>query len=226
LAANLEGPYFDRSELGFRYKNPGLEHFCLLRAARIVSGLNASIELARLGYTQEIGVLFRTLNEYSNQVNFVLIGILERGEISVEATNYIASYFRDAHRDTSSKHDPLKLKQKRVHDAVGTDLDAFKEKTPTDSRATTELLSNVYLRFSYYVHARYPESMDLFGGTPGKFHLRGMSRTPKDHENILVLTSVITSVSLCLKGIVQNLRLHAIIESDPILKRWINKSEM
>jgi hypothetical protein len=30
---------------------------------------------------------------------------------------------------------------------------------------------------------KYPEVMDLYGGTPGRFHLDGMRGTPKDEEN-------------------------------------------
>jgi hypothetical protein len=46
---------------GFRYGKPHVEHFCLLKAVRAVSAVNAAIELARGGYTQEILVLMRTV---------------------------------------------------------------------------------------------------------------------------------------------------------------------
>src|ERR1700756_1369845 len=47
------------SDRGYRFDEPTTHHFCLLKAVRVVSALNASIELARRGYTQEIAVLMR-----------------------------------------------------------------------------------------------------------------------------------------------------------------------
>lgn len=178
--------------------------------------------MALLGYTQEINVLLRTVVEYANQIRFVLVGIDEEGLPSTEAAEFISSYFKDSGRYTSSKNERVKLVQKRVHDIVGADLDAFRDETSDDMRRSTDMLSNVYVRFSYYVHARYPESMDLYGGGwPGRFHLSGMAGTPKDDENLQALDTLITSASLCLRGMVQSLRLEEFLSSDPTLREWM-----
>src|ERR1700730_7587951 len=74
LAATLDKPTLRARGIdrGFRFEKPTLVHFCLLRGARIVSALNASIELARKGFPQEIGVLLRTMIEYKSQIDFIL----------------------------------------------------------------------------------------------------------------------------------------------------------
>jgi hypothetical protein len=59
---------------GFRYGKPDVRHFCLLKAVRAVSALNAAIELARCGYVQEIAVLIRTVIESTTHIEFVLSG--------------------------------------------------------------------------------------------------------------------------------------------------------
>jgi hypothetical protein len=63
FAKNLQPPFFYDSGLqhfGFRYGKPDMRHFCLLKSIRALSSLNASIELVRNGYTQELYVLLRT----------------------------------------------------------------------------------------------------------------------------------------------------------------------
>src|SRR5271169_6239958 len=67
FAASLPTPTMQKREHGFRYEQPDYRHFCLLRAARIVSALNASLELTNVSYPQEIGVLLRTIQEFIRQ---------------------------------------------------------------------------------------------------------------------------------------------------------------
>lgn len=57
LAGKLPQPLWYHSgkeHFGFRYGKPDKRHFCLLKAVRAVSALNAAIELAGRGYAQEI----------------------------------------------------------------------------------------------------------------------------------------------------------------------------
>jgi len=96
----------------------------------------------------------------------------------------------DAHRPAEPASKKAKLVQKKVHEIVGSRLDkvALSEGGDGKSRKPADqLLFNIYQIFSYYVHGRYPESMDLYGGRPGRFHLHGMNGTPKDGENIVIL---------------------------------------
>ncbi len=220
LALTLESPtLIDRGmERGFRFDKPELLHFCLLRGARIVSALNASIELGRRGYSQEIAVLLRTCIEYCSQVDFMLASRDANGNLSPDASAYLSSFFEDSFRTSDGKRKRLKLVQEKVHQIIGAHLDKFAE---TDNvKPADQLLSNVYLTFSYYVHARYPESMDLYGGCPGRFHLSGMSNTPKDGENLQILDSVITSASQCFVGMVQGLNLRGLLAPDQMLTKW------
>src|SRR5215831_12262415 len=73
FAASLGEPTLRKTDdgRGFRYEAPDARHFCLLKAVRAVSALNAAIELARKGYTQEVAVLIRTLVECTTHIEFV-----------------------------------------------------------------------------------------------------------------------------------------------------------
>ena len=209
-------------DLGFRYENPQLIQFCLLRSVRIVSALNASIELARGGYSQEIGVVLRTMIEYASQIDFMLASLDEKGNRSTKAGRFLEDFFADDRRPAVGKR--FKLPQKDVHDVVGKRLDdaaAAAGKNVKLRKAATDLLSNIYLVFSNYIHGRYPESMDLYGGRPGSFHMYGMSRTPKDAENLEILDTLITSASNSLKGMVIDLKLRQLVQADPELAAWM-----
>jgi hypothetical protein len=219
LSSQLEAPVFFRSadEAGFRFRNPDYRHFVLLRVCRMVSGLNAALALARSGYPQEIGVILRTVIEYFTQVEYVLLHRDPTGKPVGNAAEFTTDYFRDDRRTgPTAQSKRVKLNQKDVHNAVGRSLDEF---TPKDihQRTASQLMSHVYLVFSNYVHGRYPESMDLFGGRPGHFHLRGMRGTPKDNENVEVIDTLIASVSNCLMQIVQSFQLYELVDADSIL---------
>ena len=74
LTASLDAPRMHRSisGQGFRYDGPGVTHLCLIKGVRAISAFNASLELARKGYMQEIAVLMRTLVECTTHIEFVL----------------------------------------------------------------------------------------------------------------------------------------------------------
>lgn len=159
LGRSLPAPKYFRTDnaAGFRFENPELIHFCLLRCARIASALNASIELARYGYTQEIGVLLRAMIEYSTQIDFMLASLAgNNGKLSGDAAAFVSSFFQDAHRPGSSENKKARLIQKKIHDTIGARLDSF-AKIQNGTKPATEMLSNIYLIFSNYVHAKYPE---------------------------------------------------------------------
>ena len=203
---------------GFRYAKPDERHFCLLKCSRAVSALNASIVLARHGYPQEIAVLIRTLIECTTHVKYVLNGRQSDGELTAEMKKYVQGYFSDFARNTASDFKRTDLRQGAVHNAIGKDLEKF----ALDGVDPSKLLSNVYLTYSNYVHAKYPEAMDLYGGIPGRFHVCGMSGTPKDNENVLAIEAFIDDVSNTLKLLILQLNLKPLLSENRALREWYN----
>ena len=84
-------------------------------------------------------------------------------------------------------------------------------------------MSNVYLIFSNYVHGRYPETMDLYGGVPGHFHLNGMSDTPKDGENLESLDTLIVTASLSIAAFVKVFQLQPLLADDPVTSHGFSR---
>jgi hypothetical protein len=227
LEASLPKPLFYDSaqdHYGYRYGAPDARHFCVLKGVRAVSGLNACIQLARQGFTQEIGVLVRTIAECCAQIDFVLPVMPGKEKVRQEAARFLEEYFADYKRNAASDVGKLSVRQRQVHEIIGADLDRFAQldtgSLPADRIPASRLFQNAYSIFSNYVHARYPEVMDMYGGEPGHFHQRGMKGTSKDGETLQIIEAFIETVSLALKSIVQRLDLKALVNSDETLQQW------
>lgn len=93
LAASLDAPVLITEGLrGFRFKQPNVKHFCLIKLVRAVSALNAAIWLGRAGFTQEIGVLMRTMIECTTESRAVAG---RTGSVGVQTCCRTASCRRD-----------------------------------------------------------------------------------------------------------------------------------
>jgi hypothetical protein len=207
---------------GFRYGIPKVEHFCLLKAARAVSALNAALELARCGYTQEIGVIMRTLAECTTHIKFVLLARDDTGTLEPKAAKYVQDYFADLTRNSAADIKRAQVSQKTVNERLGTALDSAAQRSGGElaNDRPEHLESDVYLTFSNYVHAKYPEIMDLYGGIPPHFHLRGMRGTPKDAENLEIIDDFVTTTSVTFGIMVTRLNLYNLFECDAVLAEW------
>ena len=115
------------------------------------------------------------------------------------------------------------MQQGKVHDALGKVLDKVSAELGEDineRKPAGVLYRNTYQAMSNYVHARYPECIDLYGGRPGEFHVRGMSGTSKDAESLEILQSFATTLAQGFVMMIQGLKLKAIVDADPVIGRW------
>ena len=90
---------------------------------------------------------------------------------------FITACFEDDTRDGSPKKRTT-LSEKYINELIGQSLDEFGNRAASTWKPTADRLHHVSSVHATYVHARYPESMDLYGGRPGHFHLGGMTNTP------------------------------------------------
>jgi hypothetical protein len=225
FTAHLREPTLrkEEDERGFRYEAPDVRHFCLLKAVRALSAFNASIELARKGYVQEIAVLMRTLIECTTHIEFVL-ELDESEDHRAVVNKYISDFFADHHRSPSAELRKAQIAQGKVHATLGRSLDRVAEQFgELEGRTPAErLYSSSYRAFSNYVHAKYPECMDLYGGRPGQFHLHGMSGTPKEGENLEMLQTFAGTLETCFVRMLQGLNLRRFVDGDPVIGVWFN----
>ncbi len=226
LAGSLNPPLFYHSgneHYGFRYGNPDGRHFCILKSVRMVSCLNACIALAENGFPQEIYMLIRTFVEADAHIRYVL-GDLKEKSLAPDQLKFVADYFADYQRNEAKDFKRPRISQKKIHNAIGEILDLnadISDPRQGSPIKSSTLMSNIYLTSSNYVHARYPEIMDMFGGNPGKFHMAGMSGTSKDLENINAISTFLDSVPLLLRSVIMKFEMQECLKKRPDLVSFL-----
>ncbi|UVK56445.1 hypothetical protein DBIPINDM_003054 [Mesorhizobium sp. AR02] len=207
--------------IAFRFSNPSIVHFCVLHLIRVVSCLNALIVLARYGYVQEICVLIRTGYEFLSKVDYVSTGYYDP-EQREKVKLYVERYFSDNTRKPKRLDKDVSLRQKEINEGLQKNYEntTRSPKAPDDERGVAEMHRYVLSVFSNYVHARYPEVMDMFGGTPVQPHMVGMKGTPKDAENIVQIYTFFDSTNLSLKNVYLRLGYANSDVTPPSLREW------
>jgi hypothetical protein len=223
LTASLDAPRLRKSVEwhGYRYDAPRVMHFCLIKLVSAVSAFSAAIKLARDGYLQEVAVLMRTLVECTTHIEFVLEPFSSEEHRKIAET-YVQEFFEDGERGAGAEVRKAQVPQGKVHEALGKTLDdiAAAMGDPKDRKSAVALYRDIYRTYSNYVHAKYPECMDLYGGRPGQFHTHGMAGTPKEPEAVEVLETFIGTLSNALIMMIQSLGLGRIVAADPVIKTW------
>ena len=170
----------------YRYSKQSDTLLCFLKGAKLVSTLNACVVLHSAGYAQEMYALIRVADDCCSDIIFMLI--------PKNGTNFDANqerFFHDFYQEEfADTGDVLGSHQKRdtvtrrhIHASFA--RMAKEVVNPSDIQTTTTVIHNV---FSGYVHSAYPHIMELYGGDPGQFHLKGMAGTPRQGEAARCLT--------------------------------------
>ncbi len=223
FSASLEQPKLVAVEGGraYRYETPDIRYFCLLKGVLAVNTLYAILELARGGFIFQVNALLRVVIECTTHIEFVLDPSTDvKHKENVAA--YLAAYFADFDRDPSAAFEKAPIKQGQVHATIGKTLDyiAAQYENSENRKPAADAYFSVYRSLSNFIHGRYPETVDLYGGIPGTFHLHGMSGTRKDMEMAVTLEPIVGTVSNVFANIVQALNLRKFVEADPVIGAW------
>ena len=160
-----------------RYINKDIHSALIQKLARVISGLNAIVVLLNEGHVQEVGVLFRTLDEIQEDI-FFLATAETNGAHTERHTKYLDAFYADSifARVKGSldipKPDLVPRKKIRAHtlNALGDGVNVSHALTAMESVGTA---------YSGFVHAASENIMDMYGGDPSHFHLCGMLDTPR-----------------------------------------------
>lgn len=178
----IEPPVFmdDNNYSRFRYRTNSESLACFLKGIKIISTLKASLVLLRGGYAQEVGALCRMIDDFCNEI-FFLLAPQDGEKLSKDQIRFLEDFFQEELDETRQ---PLKSKQKRVNVPVRKIHGTFgklagNELNPSDAQ---ELLRTTHQAFSGYLHGAYPHIMEMYGGNPPNFHMSGMLGTPRIQE--------------------------------------------
>ena len=204
---------------GYRYAKPTAKHFCILKAVRVVSGMNSCMVLAENGFNQEMCVMMRTVIDCLSQIDFIIAGI-DKGNLADRQQKIVDSFFDDFRRNSPKDFGKSTIRQEKIHKEIER---YFNRDGIAPMFSVSEKLSNVYRNFSNYVHARYPEVMDMYGGHIGRFHMTGMLGTPKDAESYEIIATFTDSVALTLAKMIDEFDMAEDIRRVPEIAHWIKK---
>ena len=177
LAGRVPGPVIkDFGDFrAFRHTENTIHQAIVQKLVRMVSTLDGSLLLLNHGYLQEQACMQRVLGEIQEDISFLVFGVLEEDSDSPLHGKYFDAFFEEEFdADTaieSTQKRPMVPRQK---------IQAYLSRTefsPLDPSTGIELLRTMHKTYSGYVHAASPHIMDMYGGDPARFHMRGMMRS-------------------------------------------------
>jgi hypothetical protein len=147
----------------WRYENPKVEHIIIQRLYRQISGLKSCYTLLRQGQIQEIGVLLRTVNEFQQDITFLLenYGKEMSGHQKLFVTEVLKEGYVNINLPWLGATPRAMVSRKKIIASVARALEA--QANPSDAQKLSELDTDI---FSSFVHGAYPAVMDIYGHNP------------------------------------------------------------
>lgn len=180
LVAKIGPPMYivEAEKLRFRYTAPDPLKLMVLKAVRVVSGLNAATVLLEAGYVVEMGVLFRTIDDYIDEIAFVS-EVVENRTATTDQTRFIEAFFEDDSRTTAEllqdRPRQKRVERKKIHASQERVFGRFVPQIPGLIRRMARAIDDVY---SGVVHGSQSSIMQMYEGGTECFKVRGMLDTP------------------------------------------------
>ncbi|WP_201443367.1 hypothetical protein [Marinobacter nitratireducens] len=163
----------------FRHVEKTVHQALVQKLARLVSSLHAARLLWAYGFVQEQAAMQRMLDELQEDIQFLAFGVIFEDWTALH-DSYLSSFFEeefDSDSAMSSSQKRPMIPRKKIRSWIAS-VEGVQD--PSTGREATRTLSKAY---SGYVHAASPHIMEMFGGNPPRFHMRGMAGSPKHAEH-------------------------------------------
>ena len=172
---------FGRDGLVFRYADKGIHQALIQKLARVVSGLYAARLLMEHGFFQEQAALQRMLDELNDDILLLAHGVIS-GNTTDLHQEYLAAFYKEEFDNPDSA---IESTQKRPMVSRQKIRAYLSQVGGFGSRV--EALRSVHKIYSGFVHGASPQIMDMYLGSPPRWHLRGMLGTLRadDHRRDL-----------------------------------------
>lgn len=164
----------------FRYVEKTVHQALVQKLARLVSGLHAAHLLMETGFVQEQAALQRVLDEITEDISFLSSSIIF-GETTPLHKAYLDAFFQeefDPKGDVASSIERAMVPRKKIR--------AYIDRVSSGPKGSSKHLDasrTVSKTYSGYIHAASPQIMDMYGGNPPRFHMRGMHGTERHAEH-------------------------------------------
>ncbi len=202
LAAPLLPPHIVDDDQGRRlelkFHKP--QTVMIAKCVRAVSGLRASLVLAKLGHVAECGALLRIVSDFCTEI-MAIGGALERGgELPRLVKDFVDQFFTPKPKTP----DELKAAGPRryvTREALTKEVERFLTKNAdVGSEQSRPVLKFLNMTYDAYVHGTYETTMELYHPRTGRFMMRGHPAPPKRQEFVdavyRILHEIVCAVEL------------------------------
>ena len=164
----------------FRYVEKTIYQALVQKLARLLSSLYAARLLMEHGFVQEQASLQRMLDEMQEDITFLSFSIIFNDTTPLHQT-YLDAFFQeefDADSALESTQKRPMVSRKKIRAYI-----ARIEGAKMNLSSGVELARTVSKVYSGYIHAASPQIMDMYGGNPPHFHVKGMLETELHHDH-------------------------------------------
>lgn len=178
VPAPRRAPYKD--SFIYRYVEKTVHQALVQKLARLVSGLHAARLLLEAGFVQEQAALQRILDEITEDISFLSFSVIY-GESTSLHKNYLDYFFQeefDSNDVVASSKERAMVPRKKIRAYLDRCLNG-----PKGSSKNLDASRTVSKAYSGYIHAASPQIMDMYGGFPPQFKMRGMHGTERQAEH-------------------------------------------
>ena len=171
-------PYKD--SFVFRYVEKSVHQALVQKLARIVSGLHAVHLLWSQGFVQEQAALQRILDEIAEDISFLSFSVIYN-DSNESHKSYLDAFYQeefDPNDAIASSKERAMVSRKKIR--------AYIDRVASGPKGSSKHLDaarTVSKTFSGYVHAASPQIMDMYGGNPPRFYVRGLRGTERHLEH-------------------------------------------
>lgn len=163
----------------FRFNEKNIHQAIVQKLARVISGLNSAYILNEQGFIQEQAAIHRMLDELGEDIVFLCYAILIK-PIDLHR-HYLSDFYQEDYKDpydpVSSRQRRASIPRKKIRAYI-----ADKEKSFSNPSIGIDLSKFLNQIYSGFVHGASPHIMEMYGGNPPHFHVRGMKNTSKKDE--------------------------------------------
>lgn len=166
----------------FRYREMAVEQALVLKLARIQSALHASKVLLENGYVNEQGSIAREIDETSEDVLFLVYGIICNDTECSLHCQFLDAFWNVEHdilNDPSvTVRKPNSVRRSRIQSYI-----TQKYSSP-NTHDNLEDMKRLHMLYSGFVHGAAPHILDLYDGDPLRLQIKGLAGTRKQkvHE--------------------------------------------
>ncbi len=164
----------------YRYAEKSLHQALVQKLARLISGLHSARLLMEHGFVQEQASLQRMLDEIEEDITFLSFSVIFN-DFTPLHQEYLDAFYEEEFDgktviDSTQRRPMIPRKKIRAYIArVG--------KSGPDPSSLAKATRTISKTYSGYVHAASPQIMDIYGGNPPRFHVRGVQGTMRHDEH-------------------------------------------